>query len=228
MIFAPEIWVFVFFLFFFKMLTDCWWLVSSHKSCPRQTSLIFYVEGGQNYWTWKVWAGKVFPELWHQIHGSEELVTVWISFQKFHACWTDGCSFVTICRLFLVWNMFDGKTDTACICQFPIRKLGSLHRSLAKEEICGRYHGLVCRKSKPLNIFIFAEVKPCTALEDKVGTQTYTFEIKVWKLSYAGHSFQKIYHVPWPMDALWRSTVTDPVGIWKYQCLTNLLTFWPW
>ena len=34
-------------------------------------------------------------------------------------------------------NMFDGKTDTACICQFPIRKLGSLHRSLAKEEICG-------------------------------------------------------------------------------------------
>ena len=90
MIFAPEIWVFVFFLFFFKMLTDCWWLVSSHKSCPRQTSLIFYVEGGQNYWTWKVWAGKVFPELWHQIHGSEELVTVWISFQKFHA-WVFIC-----------------------------------------------------------------------------------------------------------------------------------------
>lgn len=109
MIFAPEIWVFVFFLFFFKMLTDCWWLVSSHKSCPRQTSLIFYVEGGQNYWTWKVWAGKVFPELWHQIHGSEELVTVWISFQKFHACWTDVCSFATICVLFLAWNMFDGK-----------------------------------------------------------------------------------------------------------------------
>ena len=59
-----------------------------------------------------------------------------------------------------------GKTDTACICQFPIRKLGSLHRSLAKEEICGRYHGLACRKSKPLNIFIFAEVKTCKALED--------------------------------------------------------------
>ena len=169
------------------MLTDCWWIVSSHKSCRWQTSLIFYVEGGQNYWTWKVWAGKVFPELWHQIHGSEELVTVWISFQIISMP-VEQMS-VHLPR-FVCYSLFEiclmGKTDTACICQFPIRKLGSLHRSLAKEEICGWYHGLVCRKSKPLNIFIFAEVKICTALEDKVSTQTYTFETKVWKLSYAG------------------------------------------
>ena len=69
------------FLLSSKKLLNCktsrdrpWWIVSSHKSCRQQRSLIFYGEGGQNYWTWKLCEAKVYPKVRHQAHKWEIVV----------------------------------------------------------------------------------------------------------------------------------------------------------
>ena len=58
------------------------------------------------------------------------------------------------------------------------------------------------------------------------------WKIKILKLLVNGHSFQKIHHILWSTDALWRSRDTDTVQIWKcdlyfyfYQKITFVTFF---
>ena len=133
------------FFSFVKILTDCWRIVSSHKSCRQQTSLIFYVEGGQNYWTWKVWAGKVLlrtmaPNPWllcgYHFKGS--------MFNRWVFIWHNLCAIP--CLKYVWWeNWYDMHLSIS-------HQKTQIFASTVKEDICGWYHGLVLSKSS-LNIF---------------------------------------------------------------------------
>ena len=74
--------------------------------------------GGQNYWTWKVGAAKVCSQPWHQIHGSEGLVTlcefILSKDPTVHLTELDGHSLFEIFLMGKNW----------CTSQFLIRNLG--------------------------------------------------------------------------------------------------------